>query len=142
MQNLSLIGVSDQPWDFVEQIPQQQRRKHLELVNILMRFRNLTALKCLFEKCSKLTDLAICLKTQYRYDDIFELIKENCRQMRIIRLVGQCKASFSRSSMQEIQRLCPEVSIEIIYVDGSVVYEKSSIESNLKRPELFTALNF
>lgn len=116
---LSLNNVSVSEWER----SLKQKRTNSQLINILIRFRNLSTLKLLvpgvtdlntqylFENCTKLVNIELC-HNMWEYD-VFEHLRANCTQIQFIRVIGKYISAVDRSVLEEVQKLFPRTKIQV-----------------------------
>lgn len=123
---MSLDNTNDAAWAEWEKSCRKLVLSNSQLITILMRFRNVRSLRMLmpgladlntqhlFENCTKLMDIEFCL---YLFtdepDDIFTHIKDNCKDIRFIRVVAP-RNKFRLSKWREVgQTHFPNINIEV-----------------------------
>lgn len=117
-----------------------QRRLNMQLINIMSRLRNLNKLHILipdlnysnlqyiFESCAKLNELTICTHGFHFISEIQNL-KENCRQIKKLRLVFEhANAVFRTQPLESICKILPGVAFEVIYINGDQAF--SAVPTN------------
>lgn len=143
MQELSLNNTQTSTKNMQEKKDKSKQRSSLKLVNILMRFRNLSILhlliigagkwktKHLFENCTKLIELAICDSTI----KMFHQVKKNCLQINFIRVV---ESQENQTTWKAIHKLFPRASFEVFsIIDGKILPVKSDWIKNNSSPHNF-----
>lgn len=134
MEEFSLTNVNAGRWNMLQVHSKEQRLFNMKLINTVSRFRNLATLHLLipdlnysnlrfmFESCAKLTDLSICTHGFHFMSEIIN-IKNNCRQIKRLQLVFQHVNAIIRSkSLQNVCKMLPEVSIDMIYINGDQTF--------------------
>lgn len=111
------------------------KERSMKLINMIYRCRNLTTLsliipdiekndmKFLFESCTKLNHFTVCCIDVYNSQNMFECLKENCKDIKSIRIVirdSKCKV-FQRAFLQTLLQLFPHVSISAACADNNYV---------------------
>lgn len=118
---LSLNNLSVSEWEK----SRKQKRTNSQLINILIRFRNLSTLKLLvpgvtdlntqylFENCTKLVNMEICQRMRWKLD-VFEYLRANCKQIQFIRVIGKNWSTVDQSQLlEEVQELFPRIKIQV-----------------------------
>ncbi len=130
MKILSLNNISKAEWHILPSTRSlvEQQRSNSQLINMIMRFQNLTTLtmlvpgvtnlntRYLFENCSKLNNIELChCPSLLAKDTIFDDIKENCKQIQFIRVVGPCgKYHTGQDTVLSLVRsLFPNVKVQV-----------------------------
>lgn len=123
MKVLKLDGISDAEWDKTLNECRQQKRSNSQLINIIMRFRNLSTLEMLvpgvtdlntrylFETCSKLISVKFC--HCFIVDNIFEELKANCKELQFIYVLTPRDEKNNLNHIKNVQRLFPSVKVQV-----------------------------
>lgn len=143
---LSLTNISDDEWEKVSNECRQQKRSNSQLINIIMRFRNLSTLimlvpgvsdldtQYLFENCTKLNRIEFCHYT-WGHDNIFYDLKENCKQIQFIRVVGP--RNKITKPQNDLQKLFPGVKMQVRNFQRNL---RSSSKLKFKRFHCFSSI--
>lgn len=142
---LSLTNLHNGKWNILAIHSKEQRLLNVKLINIVSRFRNLTKLhliipdlicsnlQYLFECCTKLTELAICSQG-IQYNSELNNVKENCPSIkRIVLVIQRDKAPLRAQLLQNMYRLLPGVSIQVVYDSGRYAFTATLTNFELVR---------
>ncbi|XP_031638365.1 uncharacterized protein LOC116350650 [Contarinia nasturtii] len=100
----------------------QATKSNIELINIVSRFRKLTTLylvvrgvdccdtKYLFENCTNLNEFGVWCWGEFRCEEMFRHIYENCDQIKKIRLFG---IGIFRKLIQRLRTMFPTGTVEV-----------------------------